>query len=162
MKKWLRRIRAAVLMGLTWGLAWGVVGGAIMEGIVDPDGRILDMWPQTLAIPGFLGGVVFSVVLWLTEGRRRFDELSLPRVAVWGALAGLLLCGLAISVLGASSLGRALVIIAPVTLLSAASAAGTLALARKARTPEVIDAPAEVADMGRGQPETRDLPRGRR
>lgn len=140
MKKWLRRTRAAIVMGLTWGIAWGLVGGFIMEAIADPHGRILDMWPQTLAIPGFLGGVVFSVVLWLTERRRRFDELSLGRVAVSGAVAGLLLCGLAVALLGASSLARAALIIVPVTLLSAGSAAGSLTLARMAKKPELLDA----------------------
>lgn len=153
MKKWLRRIRGAVLMGLTWAIAWGVVGGLIMEGIVDPHGRILDMWPQTLAIPGFLGGVVFSVVLWLTEGRRRFDELSILRVAAWGAVAGLLLCGLAVGVLGASSLLRAVLIIVPVTLMSAGSAAGSLALARMARKPELLDARANATDSTLGRSE---------
>ena len=153
MTKWLRRIRGAVLMGVTWALAWGIIGGLIMEGIVDPDGRILDMWPQTLAIPGFLGGVVFSVVLWLTEGRRRFDELSVPRVAAWGALAGLLLCGLAVSILGASSLARAALIIVPVTLMSAGSAAGSLALARTARKPELIDPSADAAKPRLGRTE---------
>ncbi len=84
MKTLLRRLRGALGMGLTWALGWAVVGGAVMEGIVDPDGRILDMWPQTLAIPGFLGGVVFAFLLWIAEGRRRFDELSLPRFGLWG------------------------------------------------------------------------------
>ena len=153
MTKWLRRIRGAVLMGVTWALAWGIIGGLIMEGIVDPDGRILDMWPQTLAIPGFLGGVVFSVVLWLTEGRRRFDELSVPRVAAWGALAGLLLCGLAVSILGASSFARAALIIVPMTLMSAGSAAGSLALARMARKPELIDSGADAAKPRLGRTE---------
>jgi hypothetical protein len=29
---------------------------------VDPHGAILDMWPQTLGLSGFLGGAVFSIV----------------------------------------------------------------------------------------------------
>jgi len=146
LKKWLRRIRAALVVGVTWAIAWGGVGGFIMEGIVDPQGRILDMWPQTLAIPGFLGGVVFSVVLWLTEGRRRFDELTLGRVAVWGAVAGLALCAVAVSVLGTTSLARAALIIVPVTLLSAGSAAGSLALARMANKPELLHAGADASE----------------
>ena len=54
MTRWLRRIRAAVGMVLIWGVGWAIIGGAIMEGIVDHHGKILDMWPQTLSIPGFL------------------------------------------------------------------------------------------------------------
>jgi hypothetical protein len=50
------------------------------------------------------------------------------------------LCGLAVSVLGASSLARAALIIVPVTLLTTGSAAGSLALARMARKPEGLDA----------------------
>lgn len=47
MTGWLRRIRAAIGMGLIWGVGWAIVGGAIMEGIVDPHGRILGCgWPS--------------------------------------------------------------------------------------------------------------------
>ena len=49
------------------------------------------MWPQTLAIPGFLSGLIFSGVLSMTEGRWRFEDLSLPRVGAWGAVAGALI-----------------------------------------------------------------------
>ena len=133
MRKWLRRVRGVLRMGLTWAVAWAVVGGGLMEGIVDPDGKILDMWPQTLAIPGFLGGAVFSVLLGMAEGRRRFDELSLARFGALGAASGLLLGVLAIATGAASGAPlwlRAAVIIGPVTLLNAASAAVPLALAK--------------------------------
>jgi hypothetical protein len=111
-----------------------VVGGAIMEGIVDPHGRILDMWPQTLAIPGFLGGVSFAALLSFAEGRRRFDELSLPRCTAWGAVVGLLLGVAAVSTgMGRDVLPlwlRTLVLIAPITLGASASASATLSVAR--------------------------------
>lgn len=134
MKPLVRRLRGTLGMGLTWAVAWAVVGGGIMEGIVDPNGELLDMWPQTLAVPGFLGGVVFSGLLWLREGRRRFDELSLPRFAGWGALAGALLGGLALGAGALPGIGsvwlRAAVLMGPVAVMSAASAAGSLAVAR--------------------------------
>ena len=57
MKKWLRRIRGAVGMGLPL---------------------------PVLAIPGFFGGAFFSTVLGIAGRRHRFDELSLPRFAAWG------------------------------------------------------------------------------
>jgi hypothetical protein len=132
MTRWLRRIRAAVGMGLIWGVGWAIVGGAIMEGIVDPHGKILDMWPQTLAIPGFLCGAVFSVMLGIAASGRRFDELSLPRFGALGAGTGLLL-GVLAAVTGPASLPlwlRVAAVIAPLAILSAASAAASLALAR--------------------------------
>lgn len=41
--------------------------------------------------PGFFGGVIFSTLLRMAEGRRRIFEVSLPQAAVWGAVSGLLL-----------------------------------------------------------------------
>jgi hypothetical protein len=92
---------------------------------------------SALAIPGFLGGAVFSAVLRIAEGRRRFDELSLPRFGFWGAVTGLLLGVLAVSAGVASAIGsglwlRAAIIIGPTTLLSAVSAVGSALLFRYA------------------------------
>ena len=156
MKRWLKRIRGALGMGLTWALGWGLIGGAIMEGIVDPDGQIVDMWPQLLAMPGFLLGVLFSIALWMSERRRRFDELSIPRFATIGAAAGAVLgtVFLAAGIFpGIPLLLRAAVVLAPLTVLSAASATGTLALARlavdrgllKAAHNDELDLPAHEA-----------------
>src|SRR5918998_2963865 len=102
MKKWLRRIRGAVLMGLTWAAVWAPVG--ILIGlIVDPDGSMDEMWVAVGAYPGFLGGVVFSAVLGIVGRRRRFDELSLPRFVAWGAVAGLLVGALPFAVGGSTT-----------------------------------------------------------
>jgi hypothetical protein len=149
MKDWIRRIRGAFGMGVAWAIGWGFAGGLIELasnlGIHLPWFSLIDMWPQTLAIPGFLGGVIFSVVLRIAAGRKRFDELSVRRFGVWGAVAGAVVGGLLLSTgllsgVFASVLVRATVILAPFTLLSAASASGTLALARKAtqRDPELL------------------------
>jgi hypothetical protein len=147
MKKWLKRVRAAVVLGLIWGLGWGLVGGFIMEGIVDPQGRILDMWPQTLAIPGFLGGAIFSLVLLIAERRRRFSDLSVSRFAAWGAVVGLSLGALGLGLFGMSSVLRAAVIIGPLTLLTAGSAAASLSLARWGEKRELLGSAAEHDDM---------------
>lgn len=120
-------------MGVTWALVWAPV--ALLIGIiVDPDGSMDEMWPAIGALPGFLGGVVFSIVLAIAARRRSLDELSLPRVAGWGVLAGLLV-GIFPFTIGDPTSETPLwqlaaVVIGTITVLSAASAAGTLALAR--------------------------------
>ena len=92
------------------------------------------MWVPKLGILGFVSGVVFSVVLWIAAGRRRFGELSLSRLAAWGAVSGLLL-GVLPFVLGTPNaefplwlLGVA--IIGSMTLMSAVSAVGSALLFR--------------------------------
>lgn len=152
MKRWPRRVRGALLMGLTWAVVWAPA--AVLLGlIVDPDGSMDEMWVAIGAYPGFLGGVVFSAVLAIVGRRRRFDELSLSRVAAWGAAAGLLVGALPFTV-GESTtelpLWRlAAVVIGSITVLGGASAAGSLALARMAARRELLGAGAGVSRAGR-------------
>ena len=162
MKKWLRRIRGAVGMGLTWAVGWALVGFGIevIHNVwPNPLGSLVDIWPAALAYPAFLGGLVFSTVLGIAGRRRRFDELSLPRFAAWGALGGLLL-GLfpaALVAVGAASVAEATAIVGAVTLLSAVSASGSLMLARMAEERELTNASAEVAEVGLSGDEARKL-----
>jgi hypothetical protein len=135
MKKWLRRLRGAIAMGLTWAVGWTLVGmlGVVLTYALFPDlPDIFDVWIPVFAYPGFLAGVGFSAGLRLVEGRRRFEELSLPRFTALGAVGGLLV-GAMVAALG---FGHAptpalAAILGGTTLLGAASASGTLALARK-------------------------------
>jgi hypothetical protein len=160
MKKWFRRIRAALGMGVIWGIIWGLVGGFVMEGIVDPNGEIGDMWPPFFAMLGFAGGTLFSVMLWISEGRRRFDELSFPRITSLGALGGLLMGGLAAADLNAAApfWARAVVLLAP-PVLCAASAASTLLLARRAEGQ--LGTRAELAELEAAQNDAKKLLEGR-
>ncbi len=135
MKNWLRRLRGAFAMGLTWAVGWTFVGmlGVVLTYAVFPDlPDIFDVWIPVFAYPGFLAGVGFSVVLRAVEGRRRFEELSLPRFAAFGAVGGLLV-GTLVTALGFGHAPNAALatIMGATTLLGAASASGTLALARK-------------------------------
>ena len=144
MRDIVRRLRGALGMGIIWALGGALVGGLI-EGILNilPGSDMwlgVDMWPAALAIPAFLAGVAFSVVLVLAEGRRGFDELRLPRVALWGALGGVLLGGV---------VGLPLVGLAVLALTSAASAAGTLALARRGAPATSIGGESEQHVEGR-------------
>jgi hypothetical protein len=160
MRKWLRRIRGAVGMGLTWALVWAPVAVLIGTRIVDPDNSMDEMWVMVGAIPGFLCGVAFSAVLGIAARRRRLDELSIVRVAGWGAVAGLLI-GILPFLLGDRGgdpmWPLAVVVIPTFTLLSAASAAGSLALARRAQTRELLDGSATLDDLGLTDGEAREL-----
>lgn len=98
---WVRRLRGAVGMGLLWGAAWAIIGGGIIEGIIDAQGRVVDMWPQLLGVVGFLGGIVFAAMLWIAGGRRSFSEFSFREFAGLGALAGALQGVLAMLLVGA-------------------------------------------------------------
>jgi hypothetical protein len=147
MRRWPRRIRAALLMGVAWAAVWAPL--AVLIGlIVDPDGSMDEMWVAVGAYPGFLGGVVFSVVLGIAARRHGFEALSLSRVAAWGAVAGLLVGALPFAVGEPTSelpLGLlAAVVIGATTLLSAASAAGSLLIARSGERPVLIDADGDL------------------
>lgn len=91
MKKWMSGIRGAVLMTVLWIIGWGLGFGGIMEAFIDPDGKIGDVWPTALAIPGFIGGIVFSALLLIVERSSSFDEVPLVRFALWGAVTGIVL-----------------------------------------------------------------------
>ncbi len=154
MKKWLRRIRGAIGMGLTWAIAWFGAGVIIL--IVVGIGAADDPFPLFFGLLGFLAGVTFSGVLAIVEGRRRFDQMSLPRFAVWGGVGGLLMSG--IFVLAAALGGDTFLVLGPVFALSSAgSAAGSLALARMAEVRQVLDASADGGEAGRTRDEARVL-----
>ena len=136
MGKWMRRIRGAIGMGITWGVAWSFVG-ALPRWLF---GFNTDApFPLIFGVLGFFAGVIFSGILMLTEGRRGFDELKLSRFAVWGGVGGFLLSGIFTR---AASLGWAdAMAIAPTfAIASALCASGSLALARRAKMQELPDA----------------------
>ncbi len=165
MKNWLRRIRGAFRMGLTWAAAWGGVGAILgLLGFLGPPfmgppfmeplGGLLG--GVSFGVAGFIAGASFSTVLGIAEGRRRFDEMSLPRFAFWGAAGGLLLSMLFFLLGGGVSLDS-LGTYGVITLLGAGSAAGSLALARRTDDRELLDAGADVADIGLTEEEKREL-----
>jgi len=141
-KRWLRRLRGAFGMGLTWAATGWIIGMGIelIHNLwPNPIGAAVDIWPAALAYPGLLGGLAFSSVLAIAGRRRRFDELSLPRFAAWGALGGLAvsLIPAAMVVLGLATpavpLWQITVGLAgPLMVGGAVAASGSLALARRA------------------------------
>jgi hypothetical protein len=138
MKKWLRRIRDAVAMGLTWAVQWAVLAvliGTITESLSGYSIEENHLDPlMALAMPGFIVGVIFSTVLWFAERGHRFDEVPLPRLAAWGAVVGLLM-GVLPFALGTPTDKFPLwlvvvIIVGSSTLLSTVSAVGSALLFR--------------------------------
>ncbi len=138
MRRWLQRIRGALGIGLTWAAGWAPIGAifGLVTGVLlgFPLVAVTVNYALMFSALGFIGGAIFSTVLGVAEGRRRFDQLSLPRFVAWGALGGLVLGGFAVSaqLLGAGFSTLGAVIAGTLTLLGAGSAAGTLAIARAA------------------------------
>ena len=156
MKKFMRRIRGAVGMGLVWAIGGLGVGGLIelLANVLPggfPPSSAVDMWPQLLAMVGFLGGTIFATVLGIASGRRRFDELSLPGFTLLGAVAGLLLGGVTVA------LGSGIPFVGFTTVLSAVGAASSLMLARRAEKRELLGADVDLANVGLSEAEAREL-----
>lgn len=145
MPKWLRRIRGAIGMGVAWAAAWVAVGFVPRWVFgVETDLPI----PLLFGGLGFMAGVTFSGVLVLTEGRRRLDQLSLPRVTTWGAVGGLALSALFLS--GSSpAWGAVLATSSTFALACGACAAGSLALARRAEQRELPGSREDSAEAER-------------
>lgn len=140
-------------MGLTWAAAWGGAGTIVMLGFLLVTGSRPDApFPLMFSAFGFVAGVIFSGVLGLVESRRRFDQMSLPRFAAWGAAAGFLLSAifvLTVSLAGDPAFLWNLVVVGPVFAAAAAnSAAGSLALARRVRDRELHDTPRDMTAVG--------------
>lgn len=91
MTNWLSGTRGMMAVIATWTVGWGLGFGGLAELFVDPSGKTLDIWPFEMAVPGFVGGVVFALLLRIAEGGRRLDRVSFVRFTAWGALAGLTL-----------------------------------------------------------------------
>ena len=128
----LKRIRSAIGIGLTWAAVW--FGAGILLARVP--GFYSDLpFALVFAPLGFVTGVMFSGILVAIKRRRRVDRASISRFAGWGAVSGLLLSGLlvvAAAIRGESWWGEFLVFGPALALSSAASATGSLALARRA------------------------------
>jgi hypothetical protein len=143
----MQRARGAIGMAIVWAMIWAPA--AVLIGtLVDPDDSMDEMWVAIGAYAGFLGGLAFSIVLGIAARHRRFEELSLPRVTAWGAAAGLMVGSLPF--LLATPEGErplwplAFVVVGTITLLSAGSAAASLALARRGERRELLAGPADV------------------
>ncbi len=174
MNKWLRRVRGAVGIGVTWAVSWAV--GGVLIGVTsvllpglpwESFFEVFDAPLPALAIPGFVGGALFSIVLGIAGRRRSFRELSLPRFTAWGAVGGLLLTlfpfalvavGLASTEGGKFDAWHIIAVISgPFIVLSALSAAGSLMLARMGEDRDSVEAGEDGPEPGLAQGETPEL-----
>lgn len=140
-----------IAMGLAWALAWASPGMAI-EAVANispaavPFSSEIDMWPQTLGLPGLVAGALFSLLLLITDRRRTYADLSLSRSGAWGGVAGLLVGALVVWGMDTGlsqpvELAMALVGIA--TLLGALAGVGSILLSRYAARRRFSATPAE-------------------
>ena len=122
-------------MGFIWAAAW-FAAGLVPRWVFGFNADV--PFPLVFGVFGFIAGIAFSGLLVLTEGRRRFDQMSLPRFAGWGATTGLLLSAIFAK---AASLGWGDVLaIAPTFALACAvCASGSLAAARRVARQELPD-----------------------
>jgi hypothetical protein len=120
----MRRIRGAIGIGLTWGAAWFAAGLVFMlVAAPHPENPFFVAW----GVLGFVAGLTFAGLLGIIERRRGVDQLSLKRVAGWGAAGGLTLA----VIVQVAGLSGDFLLLAPLFALAGAGcAAGTLALAR--------------------------------
>lgn len=162
MNGWLRRVRGAIGMGLMWGAAWLGAGLVMMVGALLLTGSTgADVpYPLGFGALGFLAGTTFSSVLGLVEGRRRFDEMSLPRFTGWGAVGGFLLSTIFVVTV---TLVDDPAFIANLPMLGtifagagAVCAGGALTLARRAER-RMLEAGEDPTGLGASRDSTRDL-----
>jgi hypothetical protein len=122
---WLRRVRGVVGTALAWAAAWAIPG--LLAGV--------PLW----ILAGAISGAGFAVVFATAERQRRLEDLSLKRMAAWGALGAVVSAALATPLLVVLT-GGALEIVpflAAVTVLGAGSAVGTVAIAKRAAGPSL-------------------------
>ena len=154
MRKWLTRIRGAIGMGLAWGVAWSVAG-MVPRWLF---GFNTDVpFPLVFGVLGFIAGTLFSGILVLFEGRRQFDQMTLPRFAGWGALSGVLLAAI-FTRLASLGAGDVLVIAPTFAVACAVCASGSLALARRAEMRELRDPRGDTAQAKLTNREKQKLP----
>ncbi len=93
MRGFLKRLRGALGIGVTWGAAWGAVFAAIglIAWVVDPGTIDSGEGPSVIigtgATLGLVSGAVFGGLLVLAERGKELRDLSTFRVALWGAVA---------------------------------------------------------------------------
>lgn len=152
----LRRIRGILGTAMTWAIAWAIGGlligvSSLLLPFLPWDGffRVFDAPLPAMGVPGFFAGAIYAMIVGIVARRKRFHELSMRSVALWGAIGGALLAALpAMMVLtdtarvaeyGLGIWKHAAIIFTPVVLFSTASATGSLLIARRAQDRDLLE-----------------------
>jgi hypothetical protein len=133
MKKRLGGVKGAIAVAMSWAVVWGfpafVIEGLANVGVELPITYTIDMWPQTLVMPGLLCGLLFFGVLAVAPGRRGIEDIPVASLSALGAVIGLVLGGVAVLALTGDAFPT-LWVIGATTLLGAAAAAASALLFR--------------------------------
>jgi hypothetical protein len=136
-----RKLRGLLGVGLTWGAIWATIGALIglIAGVVVPEDIDSGETPSRVALvlgtAGVISGLAFGLALTALERGRSLPNVSLPRVALWGAVGAVaipLLTPVADSMI---------VFTCP---LGALLAAGSVAIARRAELRRLDGPPSEL------------------
>lgn len=154
---WWRRIRAAIVIGLTWGGVW-LGAGTVLARVPGVDSDL--PFALLFAPLGFVSGSIFAGLLVAIERRRGVGRASLPRFTGWGAASGLLLAGILVAgaaIRGANPWAEFLLFGPPLAVASALCAAGSLVVARRAERRALPSDSGTAAEPIRTADETTEL-----
>ena len=136
MKPFLRRLRGIIGTGLTWAAGWmGLIGLVVFPVLAlfgAPIFSDFGLYLKNVLIVGelgFIAGGSFGLVMTALERRKKLEDLSFFRIALWGGIGGLALA----AITGDTYLGPIIVF----TVLGIGSATGSLAFAKKAHQKEL-------------------------
>ncbi len=90
MNRLIRRVRGIIGTAFTWAIAWVGLGAGI-GALAGFNLSYLLRMALNNSVSGFIAGASFAVILSVAERQNSLKDLSLRRVALWGAVGGLLL-----------------------------------------------------------------------
>jgi hypothetical protein len=147
MHGFLRRIRGIIGTGLTWAAAWIGLGAGLGALAGYPLTHLVRI-ALSNSVGGFIAGASFAVILSVAERRRTLRDLSLKRVALWGAIGGFLVTSIPLA-FGAP----VAFLLGPLVIngfIGAGLAAGSVAMARRSEERRLTPGAADpLLGMGR-------------
>ncbi len=90
MNRLLKRVRGVLGTAFTWAIVWIGLGAGI-GALAGFNLSFLLRMALNSSVAGFIAGASFAVILSVAERNHSLEDLSLRRVALWGAVGGLLL-----------------------------------------------------------------------